>query len=53
MAETRKRTSQSQQRTGGPGGRKRIERPQNAGKTLTRILGYVMRYKFRLIIAAV
>ena len=53
MAERRKRSSQSQQPTGGPGGRRRIERPQNAGKTLLRILSYVMRYKFRLIIAAV
>ena len=34
MAERRKRSSQSQQPTGGPGGRRRIERPQNAGKTL-------------------
>ena len=52
MAERRNRSAQAQQRSGGPGGRKRIERPQNAGKTLVRILGYVMRYKFRLIIAA-
>ncbi len=53
MAVKKNRTSDAPQRSGGPGGRKRIERPQNAGKTLARILGYVMRYKFRLIIAAV
>ena len=53
MAVKRNRTTESRQRSGGPGGGKRIERPQNAGKTLARILSYVMRYKIRLIIAAV
>ena len=32
---------------------RRIERPQNAGKTLKRILSYLLHYKVRLIIAAV
>ena len=53
MAVKKNRSSESKQRTGGPGGGRRIERPQNAGKTLARILGYVMRYKFRLIIAGI
>ncbi len=55
MAEKKKRSIQGQQisKTGGPGGGKRIERPKNAGKTLVRILGYVMRYKVRLVITAV
>ena len=53
MAVKKNRTSGSQQRTGGPGGGKRIERPQNAGRTLARILSYVMRYKIRLIIAGI
>ena len=32
---------------------RRIEKPQNAGKTLLRILSYLSHYKTRLIIAAV
>ncbi len=36
-----------------PGRGRRIEKPQNIGKTLTRILSYLLYYKARLIIAAV
>ena len=32
---------------------RRIEKPQNVGKTLTRLLSYLLHYKTRLIIAAV
>ena len=38
---------------GNRGRGRRIEKPQNAGKTLLRILGYLKHYKIRLIIAAV
>ena len=53
MAVKKNRTAQTQQRTGGPGGGKRIERPQDPGKTLLRILGYLTHYKLRLGITAV
>ncbi len=36
-----------------PGRGRRIEKPQNVGRTLTRILSYLLHYKVRLIIAAV
>ena len=36
-----------------PGRGRRIEKPQNVGRTLTRILSYLLHYKTRLIIAAV
>ena len=36
-----------------PGRGRRIEKPQNVGRTLTRILSYLLHYKARLIIAAV
>ena len=36
-----------------PGRGRRIEKPQNVGKTLTRILSYLLHYRARLIIAAV
>ena len=36
-----------------PGRGRRIEKPQNVGKTLTRILSYLLHYKARLITAAV
>ena len=46
MAEKKQRTTATQQR-------RRIEKPQNAGKTLVRILGYLLRYKARLVIAVI
>ena len=46
MAEKKQRTTATQQR-------RRIEKPQNAGKTLARILSYLLRYKARLVIAVI
>ena len=51
MAEKNKYRQSEQAPNRGRG--RRIEKPQNAGKTLMRILGYLLAYKVRLIIAAV
>ena len=48
----KKRYQQSAQ-TSSRGRGRRIEKPQNPGKTLMRILSYLLHYKVRLIIAAV
>ncbi len=37
---------------GGPGGRMRFEKPENAGKTLARLLGYVVKNKALLFLVA-
>ena len=52
MADRKKRISKTEE-TGGRGRGRRIEKPQNAGKTLARILSYLSPYKFRLIIAGI
>lgn len=38
---------------GGPGGKMRFEKPQNAGKTLFRLLGYVVKNKAVLALVAI
>ena len=37
---------------GGPGGRMKFEKPNNAGKTLSRLLGYVVKNKALLVLVA-
>ena len=48
-----KKKYQQSEGAGNRGRGRRIEKPQNAGKTLVRILSYLSHYKTRLIIAAV
>ena len=48
-----KKKYQQSEGAGNRGRGRRIEKPQNAGKTLLRILSYLKHYKIRLIIAAV
>ena len=38
---------------GGPGGRMRFEKPNNAGKTLSRLLSYVVKNKALLVLVAI
>ena len=38
---------------GGPGGRMRFEKPNNAGKTLSRLLSYVVKNKALLALVAI
>ena len=38
---------------GGPGGKMRFEKPNNAGKTLSRLLSYVVKNKALLVLVAI
>lgn len=49
---SQKQTKKNGPPQGGPGGRMRFEKPENAGKTLARLLGYVVKNKALLFLVA-